>query len=212
MGEKTGIDVPGEQKGVLPTPEWKKSKFKNPKDQRWLPGDLINMSIGQGYVLMTPMQVAMVYQAIANDGVLLKPTFVDKFVNYDGTVEMRQAQIVRKLSFKKENLDILRNALRLPVVGSGGTARILDISGYPIFAKTGTAQNTGFGDNHSWIAGYLISGKSKIVFVSLVEGGGYGGIASGKLAREFALKYRDKYELKKNIFPSEVQVQPEIKK
>ena len=212
VGEKTGIDVPGEQKGVLPTPEWKKSKFKNPKDQRWLPGDLINMSIGQGFVLMTPMQVAMVYQAIANDGVLLKPTFVDRFVNYDGTVEMKQAQIVRKLSFKKENLDILRNALRLPVVGSGGTARLLDIPGYQIFAKTGTAQNTGFGDNHSWIAGYLVSGKSKIVFVSIVEGGGYGGIASGRLAREFALKYRDKYELKKNIFPSEVQVQPQIKK
>ena len=212
VGEKTGIDVPGEQKGVLPTPEWKKSKFKNPKDQRWLPGDLINMSIGQGYVLMTPMQVAMVYQAIANDGVLLKPTFVDRFVNYDGTVEMKQAQIVRKLSFKKENLEILRNALRLPVVGSGGTARLLDIPGYQIFAKTGTAQNTGFGDNHSWIAGYLVSGKSKIVFVSIVEGGGYGGIASGRLVREFALKYRDKYELKKNIFPPEVQVQPQIKK
>ena len=141
----------------------------------------------------------------------MKHTYVDRFVNYDGTVEMRQTEIVRKLSFSKENLEILRNALRLPVVGSGGTARLLDIPGYQIFAKTGTAQNTGFGDNHSWMAGYLVSGKSKIVFVSLVEGGGYGGVASGKLAREFALKYRDKYELKKNIFPSEVEVESQKK-
>ena len=203
VGEKTGVDIPGEQKGVLPTPEWKKGKFKNPRDKKWLPGDLINMSIGQGYVLMTPMQKANIYQAIANDGVLLTPTFVDKFVNYDGSVEVKQPQITRKLSFSKLNLDILRRALTLPVIGSGGTASILKIAGYPVSAKTGTAQNTGFGDNHSWIAGYFPSDKPKIVFVSLVEGGGYGGIASGRLAREFILKYRDKYEFKKDIFPQE---------
>ena len=64
-------------------------------------------------------------------------------------------------------------------------------------AKTGTAQNTGFRDHHSWIAGYFPSDNPQIVFVSIVEGGGYGGVASGNMALKFILKYRDKYVLKK---------------
>ena len=81
-------------------------------------------------------------------------------------------------------------------MGSGGTAKILRIDGYPVSAKTGTAQNSGFGDNHSWIAGYFPSDKPQIVFVSVVEGGGYGGVASGEMARVFINKYREKYVLK----------------
>ena len=71
------------------------------------------------------------------------------------------------------------------------------IPNYPVSAKTGTAQNTGFKDDHSWIAGYFPSDKPEIVFVSIVEGGGYGGVASGNMALKFIQKYRDKYVIKK---------------
>ena len=199
IGEKTGIDIPGEQSGVLPTPEWKKNRFKKKEDQTWLPGDLINMSIGQGYVLTTPLQIAMAYQGIANDGIMLKPTVVDKFVSYDGKEEMKQPAEQRKMNVSSKNLKLLQNALRLPVSSNRGTTNVLRIPGYPVSAKTGTAQNTGFRDHHSWIAGYFPSDNPKIVFVSIVEGGGYGGVASGQMTRLFINKYREKYELNRNI-------------
>ena len=197
IGSKTGIDIPGELAGTLPSPEWKKKRFKKKQDQRWLPGDLINMSIGQGYVLATPIQIASAYQAIANNGVQLKPTVVDRFVTYSGKVENNAPKVVRKLNVSSKNLKLMQNALRLPVSGYGGTAKLLRIGGYPVSAKTGTAQNTGFVDNHSWIAGYFPSDNPQIVFVSVVEGGGYGGVASGDMALKFILKYRDKYVIKK---------------
>ena len=197
IGSKTGIDIPGELAGTLPSPEWKKKRFKKKQDQRWLPGDLINMSIGQGYVLATPIQIASAYQAIANNGVQLKPTVVDRFVTYSGKVENNAPKVVRKLNVSSKNLKLMQNALRLPVSGYGGTAKLLRIGGYPVSAKTGTAQNTGFADDHSWIAGYFPSDNPQIVFVSNVEGGGYGGVASGNMALKFILKYRDKYVIKK---------------
>ena len=197
IGSKTGIDIPGELSGTLPSPEWKKKRFKKKQDQRWLPGDLINMSIGQGYVLTTPIQIASAYQAIANNGVQLKPTVVDRFVTYSGKVENNAPKVVRKLNVSSKNLKLMQNALRLPVIGYGGTAKLLRIGGYPVSAKTGTAQNTGFVDNHSWIVGYFPSDNPQIVFLSIVEGGGYGGVASGNMALKFILKYRDKYVIKK---------------
>ena len=197
IGSKTGIDIPGELAGTLPSPEWKKKRFKKKQDQRWLPGDLINMSIGQGYVLATPIQIASAYQAIANNGVQLKPTVVDRFVTYSGKVENNAPKVVRKLNVSSKNLKLMQNALRLPVIGYGGTTKLLRIGGYPVSAKTGTAQNTGFVDNHSWIAGYFPSDNPQIVFLSIVEGGGYGGVASGDMALKFILKYRDKYVIKK---------------
>ena len=197
IGSKTGIDIPGEMTGTLPSPEWKKNRFKKKQDQKWLPGDLINMSIGQGYVLVTPMQIASAYQAIANNGIQLKPTLVDRFVSYTGKVENNTPKVQRKMNVSAKNLKLLQNALKLPVSGYGGTVKLLKIEGYPVSAKTGTAQNTGFKDHHSWIAGYFPSDNPQIVFVSIVEGGGYGGVASGNMALKFILKYRDKYVIKK---------------
>ncbi len=191
LGERTGIDIPGEEKGVVPTPEWKMKRF----NQKWLPGDLVNMSIGQGYVLTTPLQVLMVYQGIANKGVMYKPTVVDKFVSFDGKVENKEPEVLRKLPFKPENIEIMREALKEPVNKPGGTARILYFPNIPVSAKTGTAQNTGFKDHHSWLAGYFPSDNPEIVFISLVEGGGYGGVASGDLVRKFIIKYNEKYNI-----------------
>ena len=104
----------------------------------------------------------------------------------------------RKINISDKTLKLMQNALRLPVAGAGGTVKILKFNDFPVSAKTGTAQNTGFKDHHSWIAGYFPSDNPEIVFVSIVEGGGYGGVASGNMALRFINKYRDKYVLKKN--------------
>ena len=144
IGEKTGIDIPGELPGTLPTPEWKKKRFKNsknPGDRTWLPGDLINMSIGQGYVLTTPLQIASVYQIIANNGVMMKPTVVDKFMLYDGKMEVNKPQVVRKVNISEKTLKLMQNALRLPVAGAGGTVKILKFNDFPVSAKTGTGHS-----------------------------------------------------------------------
>lgn len=191
IGEKTGVDISGESAGTLPSPEWKKKRFKKKEEQKWLPGDLINMSIGQGYVLTTPLQIASVYQIIANDGVMLRPTVVDRFVNFDGKVEIKQPEVVRKVAISDRNIKLMQNALRLPVSGYGGTAKVLRNNYFSVSAKTGTAQNTGFQNHHSWIAGYFPSDNPEIVFVSIVEGGGYGGIASGQQAKRFIEAYVD---------------------
>ncbi len=193
IGQKTGIDIPGELEGVLPTPEWKAKKYKNSRKRFWLPGDLINLSIGQGYLLATPMQILMTYQAIANDGLQMYPTLVDKFVSQTGVETINPPREKTKINVKKINLDRLKKALRMVVKNDDGTANILKLPFVNVSAKTGTAQNSSR-NNHSWIAGYYPSEKPQIAFVSFVEQGGYGAVAAGKQAREFIIQYYKKGE------------------
>lgn len=191
IGQKTQIDIPDENTGLLPTPEWKKRRFSNRKLNIWLPGDTINMSIGQGYLLLTPIQVLMIYEAIANDGVQMKPSLVSKFVDSNGIEKIVKPEVLRTVDISKTNLDILKKSLKLPVKGKNGSAKVLNLDYVDVSAKTGTAQNSN-ANNHSWIAGYFPSKKPKIVFVSFVEEGGYGGVAAGKQARKFIQEYYGK--------------------
>lgn len=193
IGQRTGIDISGEQEGVLPTPEWKKKRYKKRSQQVWLPGDMINMSIGQGYILLTPMQVLMIYQTIANNGVMLYPTLVDRFVDSSGNTRNNETRIKRKLDISMNSIKQMQEALKLPVSSPSGTAKILRLPYVKVSAKTGTAQNSG-GANHSWIAGYFPSDNPQIAFVCLVENGGYGGVAAGQKARAFIEKFYKKGE------------------
>lgn len=191
IGEKTGIDIPGEQEGLLPTPEWKKNRFKNKQDKVWLPGDLINMSIGQGYLLTTPIQMLMAYQAIANDGIMLYPTLVDKFVEPSGNEVLNSTKVKQELDISKETLKTIQEALKLPV--QSGTATKLKFDFVSVSAKTGTAQNSS-GKDHSWVAGYFPSDNPKIAFISFVQNGGYGGVVASNQAKNFIEKYYEKGE------------------
>lgn len=194
VGKYTGIDIPGELKGVLPTPEWKKERFKTKSSQIWLPGDLINLSIGQGYLLMTPMQVLMEYSIIANNGYAIQPTFIDKFVDRNGIETTKQINKYKALeNVSDKNIKVIQDALTLAVQGKNGTARSLNNLGVKISAKTGTAQNSNFKDHHSWLAGYFPSKEPEIIFVSLIEGGGYGSGEATEVTREFIIKYMEKY-------------------
>ena len=191
IGELTEIDIPGELSGVLPTPEWKKTKFADPRSQKWLTGDLINMSIGQGYMLMTPIQVVMMYQAIANNGDMLKPSFVEYFESQDGIREYKETEKLRNLGIKQSTINAIKKGLRQTV--TNGTAKNLLKLNVQVSAKTGTAQNSKVLD-HSWMAGYFPSENPQIAFVALVENGGYGSVEAGNRVYDFIQKYYSKSE------------------
>ena len=170
VGEKTGIDLPGESRGNIAGREWKRARFK----EGWYQGDTVNYSIGQGFLLMTPLQLARVYAAVANGGKLVVPR-----LNAAKPVEYTEVGV------SKANLDVIRKGI-YDVVHSG-TGRRAGAYGIEIAGKTGTAQNS-HGEDHAWFAGYAPANKPKYVAVALVEGGGAGSSVAGPLVGQM-LKY-----------------------
>ncbi|MGL6065293.1 MAG: penicillin-binding protein 2 [Fusobacteriaceae bacterium] len=189
LGEKTGIDIPGEKKGVLPTPEWKKKRFNQP----WYTGDTINMSIGQGYLLVTPIQMAQLYAALANEGYAYFPRLV-KAKSKNEQISNIEPKKSIEIKLPKTHYKLMNEALRKTVDDNNGTTKILRTQGLSIGAKSGSAQNSGSKETHAWVAGFFPLKKPEIVFVALLEGAGGGGKVAGGVAKKFVDKY---LELKK---------------
>ncbi|MEK7500738.1 MAG: penicillin-binding protein 2 [Patescibacteria group bacterium] len=175
----TGIDLPGERSGSVPTPDWKKQTYR----ESWFAGDTYNMSIGQGYVQFTPLGLAMATAAIANNGVLLKPRLVKSVTAADGAVLSRtEPEIVRKNFVDPGSLAIIREAMHQTVTkGAAGS-----LAGLPGSAagKTGTAE-TGVGENtHAWFTTFAPFEDPKIVLTVLVENAGIGSQVAVPIAKE----------------------------
>ncbi|MBI4120086.1 MAG: penicillin-binding protein 2 [Parcubacteria group bacterium] len=175
----TGIDLPGERSGSVPTPDWKKQTYR----ESWFAGDTYNMSIGQGYVQFTPLGLAMATAAIANNGVLLKPRLVKSVSAAGGTVLTRtEPEIVRKNFVDPHSLAIIREAMHQTVTkGAAGS-----LAGLPGSAagKTGTAE-TGLGENtHAWFTAFAPFEDPKIVLTVLVENAGIGSQVAVPIAKE----------------------------
>jgi len=140
FGQKTQIDLPGEAEGLVPDPEWKKKYLK----ENWWDGDTYLLSIGQQYLKISPLQVAVAYSALGNGGKLLKPRVVKMLVDEERKpIKEFSPEILREISFKKENLEIVLEGMRWAVTGENSpfaSAKIL----YPLpaMAKTGTAENS----------------------------------------------------------------------
>jgi penicillin-binding protein 2 len=166
IGERTGIDIPGESRGNLAGPEWKKARLK----EQWYQGDTVNYAIGQGYLLMTPLQLARVYAAFANGGKLVTPR-----LNADKAPEWKN------ISASKANMDIIRRGIRDVV--TRGTGRAAGGYGIEIAGKTSTAQNSQ-GEDHAWFVGYAPVDKPRFVVAALVEGGGSGSTTGAPLAAQ----------------------------
>jgi penicillin-binding protein 2 len=151
FGEATGIDLPGEISGFIPTPQWKDRRFH----ERWLGGDTMNMSIGQGYTLVTPIQMANMISMVVNDGKVYRPHLLKEVRDpVSGAVE----QSVRPSLLHESDIDLrVFDTLRRDMRGviSEGTARFpLNIKSVEIAGKTGTGE-VGFQDRwHSWFAAY----------------------------------------------------------
>jgi penicillin-binding protein 2 len=169
FGQKTGILLPGETTGRIPDPEWKKQYFKTPQNQIWYIGDTYNLSIGQGYFLATPLQVAMAVGAIANGGTLFQPQVVQKIVDKEkNTVVEFSPQVVRKGFIDEQNLRIVREGMRQAV--RAGSASFLSSLPVSSGAKTGTAQVSANSDLYeNWISVFAPYDNPEIVLTVLVE-------------------------------------------
>lgn len=191
LGEATGIDIPGEKVGVIPTPEWKKKRIKAP----WVKGDSILMAIGQGYDLVTPLQIAKVYSIIANRGYCYSPHLV-KYLEDVKTKEKIKITGTR-MEVKEvpaSYFDIINDALVATVSQDNGTTRILRNPNFKVAAKSGSAQNSQSKMTHAWVAGYFPAEDPEIVFTALLTAAGGGGAVAGGMTKKFI----DKYEELKN--------------
>ncbi|TMJ06474.1 MAG: penicillin-binding protein 2 [Bacillati bacterium ANGP1] len=176
LGELTGVDLPGEINGTIPSPSTKEQLVGEP----WYPGDSVNMSIGQGAITVTPIQVVRMLGGIATGGQLMQPRIL--LMTYDRNRSQHRADpfLQRTVPFQASTLAVLREGMRAVVErGSGLGARI---PGLPMAGKTGSAENPR-GKPHAWFAGYAPVGEPRIVVVAFVEHGFRGGISAAPVAR-----------------------------
>ncbi len=195
FGKKSGVDLDGELPGLMPTPEWKKKRFKQP----WWPGETVIAGIGQGYVLATPMQLAVATMAIANNGLIYKPQLIRAWRDpASGLVSHSAPQVMGRIAMKPEHLRLVREAM-VEVTQPGGTASIAGANAPYLFAgKTGTAQVVGIrqGDkydasrlsahnrDHALFIAFAPADDPKIVIAVMVENGGHGGSTAAPVARK----------------------------
>jgi penicillin-binding protein 2 len=195
FGQKSGIDIAGEADGLMPTPEWKKRRFKQP----WYMGETVIVGIGQGYTLATPMQLAQATAILANKGVAMRPRVVAAIVDPKTNVsKVTQAIISDKIPLDEANLDIVKLGMVDVTLPGGTAASVGSNAGYSIAAKTGTAQVIGIKQNekynekkinerhrdHALFIAYAPADNPKIALAVIVENGGHGGSAAGPIARK----------------------------
>ncbi|MEK7134832.1 MAG: penicillin-binding transpeptidase domain-containing protein, partial [Patescibacteria group bacterium] len=191
FGSPLGIDLLGETGGLVPSPEWKKSV----KKESWFTGDTYNVSIGQGDVLITPLQLAAAISAIANDGILYKPKIVSKITDTGGnTIEEFKPEIIRSVNIDKEKLQIVREGMRNAV--TEGSVYFLNDLPIKVAGKTGTAQVTNtFRKTNAWFTGFAPYDNPEIALAIVIEGAGEGSTAAVPVAKEvFEWYYNQTYD------------------
>lgn len=183
LGEKTGIDLPREEEGLVPTPVWKRKH----KKEDWFPGNTLHLAIGQGDILTTPLQISNLVSAIANGGVLFRP-YVGMRIEGKREKIVFKPQIWRRNFLKREHLELIREGMR-EACQRGGTGWPFFDFPVPVGCKTGTAE---FGSlqkkTHAWFTVFAPFSQPEIVITVLVEGGGEGSSVAAPIAKEI-LKY-----------------------
>ena len=195
FGRKSGVDLDGEMSGLMPTPEWKKRRFKQP----WWPGETVVAGIGQGYVLATPMQLAVATMAIANNGVIYKPQLIRAWRDAaTGKMTYATPQIMDRVNLTPDFVRLVKEAM-VDVTRPGGTASIAGANTpYAFAGKTGTAQVVGIKQgakyvesqvsarnrDHALFIAFAPADNPKIVVAVMVENGGHGGSTAAPIARK----------------------------
>lgn len=194
FGRKTGIDLPSEKTGLVPSREWKKMM----RGESWQRGETINTSIGQGFTLVTPVQMAVYVSSLLNGGNLMKPLLLDG----------EEPAVMGRTPSTEAEREFVRHAMRMTVEDPQGTAKRVARKDAVMGGKTGTAQVVALGDtrhktedmeylhrDHAWIATYGIKDGRKYVVVVMVEHGGGGSAAAGPVARQvYSYLFDDKEE------------------
>ena len=192
LGKESGIHLSGEQSGIMPGPEW--MAVHQPRE-RWSQAYTANVSIGQGYVLASPLQMAMAYATVANGGVSYYPRLVDRVLNQDGTpllgangqpVLLQSPKIDADLrkDFTSDQIEMVRRGLWKVVNEEGGTGAKGRIPGVQVAGKTGTAQafTNGKKDTIAWFCSFAPYDHPKYVVAVMVQGGEHGGSVAGPIA------------------------------
>lgn len=205
LGSPTGINLDHEAAGLIPTSIWKKRHTGMP----WQPGETLSVAIGQGYDLVTPLQMVVLTSAVANGGIRYKPLILMEIRTGKGkTIIKGEAQAVGKLPISKQTLAMIKKCLWEVVNHPKGTGRIARIDGIDVSGKTGTAQlverkdddtesETEISDHHkahAWFVSYAPSIDPKIAVAVIVEHGEHGSSAAAPIARDIIKTYLKKDE------------------
>jgi penicillin-binding protein 2 len=184
--EKTGIDLPGEKSGTLPSPEWKMSRIGEP----WYPGDTILMSIGQGYLTATPIELLKLVSLVANEGIFYRPHVVKRIGSKVVKPEIEtQVQIDEKIwNFIKDAMVDVTSFKGNEKEDPGTAYHVFGDFPYRVAGKTGTAE-AGSGAPHSWFIGFAPAENPEVAIVVMVEHGGYGSGAASQIARKVLEEY-----------------------
>ncbi|MDX6669162.1 MAG: penicillin-binding protein 2 [Solirubrobacteraceae bacterium] len=185
IGRPTGIDLPGEFSGLLPSPEWRDRLFRNKlTDRPWTVGDNVNLAVGQGDLQATPLQMAVAYSTIANDGRVVTPHLGLEVDDAAGRVlQTIEPGASHKVNVAARNRQAILDGLRLAASAPGGTsADVFAGFGRPVYGKTGTAERPGHADQ-SWYVCYSPDPRRPIVIAVTVEEGGFGAEAAAPAAR-----------------------------
>jgi len=179
FGHTLGIDLPEEAPGFLPTKSWKEKT----KNEKWYIGDTYHLSIGQGDILVTPLQITNLMVCIANGGKVLKPHLVKEIVDVDKkTKTVIEPEIIRQNFIKDENIKIVKKGLRQAVLY--GSARSLNELPFSSAGKTGTAQVGSKQEPHAWFTVFAPYENPEIVLTVLIENGGEGSSTALPVAKE----------------------------
>ena len=183
LGHSTGLDIPGEAGGVVPTPGWLRRTFREPAQRIWYEGYSVNLSIGQGYLAVTPLQLAVAYSALANGGRVVRPHVADALLGPSGRV-VRRLHFAQRARLRLRDVWAIRQGLYDAAHAADGTSSaVFGSFPIPVAGKTGTAQ-TPHGSDHSWYASWAPAGHPRVVVVVLIEHGGFGVEAAAPAARE----------------------------
>ena len=195
FGQQTGIDLPNEYRGVLPSPEWKEKRFSKlpPERRRWNTAEMVPISIGQGYNAYTPLQMAHATATLANNGVVYRPHLVKELLDHNKQqITLIDPKPQRVLPFKQSNFNYVKAAMA-KVLQPGGTARKIGVGlKYSMGGKTGTAQvvQIAQGKNynaaalaeqhrdHAWFIAFAPMEKPQIAIAVILENGGWGANAA----------------------------------
>lgn len=199
LGERTGIEFINEQKGLVPSREWKKKYFKKKEDQTWYPGETPSVSIGQGAISVTPIQIARALATFVNGGNVYKASIVKSSDN----------NLVRKIELDTKVIDEVKKGLYAVVnekKGTGSKAKLKPEIDIDVAGKTATAQikSSKFlegkdRENHAWFAGFAPYENPELVVVALVEHGGHGGSTAAPVVREVFKSYFSSVEVQDEL-------------
>lgn len=185
LGQLTGIDIPGEKPGNSPSIKYYDNRYgKN----GWTKIFVINLAIGQGEVLVTPLQMATLYAAVGNGGTIYQPHIVKKITDSYGAETIISPKETGKLPLNQTQLDFLVNAMTGVTEEGGGTARGVHIPGISVAGKTGTAQNP-HGNEHSWFVCIAPAVNPEVSIAVMVENAGHGSTVAAPLAKRILQYY-----------------------